>query len=336
MLYRISRVTLRRYSPASAAAITLAGVAIALLLRFVVDDWLPPGFPYLTFFPAVILTGFFLGNRAGIASALLCGLCAWYFFIAPANSFALSGGAVVALGFYVLVVGTDLALIELMRRALRQMSGEHARATQLARTNALMFHELQHRVSNNLQVIASLLKMQRRNLADPAAQAALDMASARLDMVSRVQRRLHDPNRQEIDLSALLEEMAPEILEMSGSAQDVALRLDTRPVRVSSDQSVPLALICAELIANALEHGRDGAGRLDLELRCTPAGTGRALLEVADGGPGLPEGFDLDQARSLGLRIARQFAQQLEASLTMADRPSPGGTRASLSFPVAS
>lgn len=335
MLDRLSAWSLTERSAVFVAAFTVGSFAIALALRFLADGLLPPGFPYLTFFPAVILTGFVCGTRAGAVSALFCGLAAWYFFIAPLNSFALTGGTLLALVFYAFVVATDLFLIALMRRAVRRMRHEADRAAKLAETNALMFHELQHRVSNNLQVMAALLKLQRRNVGDPAAQAALDAASARLDVVARVQRQLHDPARQDIDLARFLADMVPDVLATAGLAAGVELDLQAQPLRVSSDQSIPLALVCTELIANALEHAPDAEGRLRLTVRCAGADTGTALLEVSDNGPGLPAGFDLEQSRSLGLRIARQFAVQLGGQLTMANRHGQRGTRALLQFPLA-
>ena len=56
----------------------VAATGAALLLRMVLDPVLPPGFPYLTFFPAVVLTAFFFGLRPGIICAVLSGLAAWY------------------------------------------------------------------------------------------------------------------------------------------------------------------------------------------------------------------------------------------------------------------
>lgn len=333
MLDRLSAWSLTTRSRPFVVGFTLGSFFIALALRFLVDPWLPAGFPYLTFFPAVILTGFICGTRAGTASAILCGFAAWYFFIAPANSFALTAGTAVALAFYVFVVTTDLLLIEIMRRALLRMRREADRAAGLAQTNALMFHELQHRVSNNLQVMASLLKLQRRNVTDPAAKAALDAASARLDIVGKVQRRLHDPNRQEVDLASFLAEMVPDVVEASGQCDHVTLTLYLHELRVSPEQSVPLALVCTELVANALEHGRGLDDHLALTVRCAPVSPSEAVVEISDSGTGLPESFDLDQSPSLGLRIARQFALQIGGQLSMENRPGAGGTRALLHFP---
>ena len=116
----IEQLPLARNNPALGLLATLAIFAVAWLLRVLVDSSLPSGFPYVTFFPAVIVTSFLFGWRMGILSAILCGLVAWYYFILPFNSFALDG-ARVALGFYVFVVATDLALVHGIQTANRRL-----------------------------------------------------------------------------------------------------------------------------------------------------------------------------------------------------------------------
>lgn len=105
----------------SAVSATVA----ALLVRYAIDRALPPGFPYLTFFPAVILTTFFCGIRPGILCATLSGIAAWYFFIPPYNAFVLNGTIAIALGLYAFVVGVDILLIHgLQRTAARLHTSE--------------------------------------------------------------------------------------------------------------------------------------------------------------------------------------------------------------------
>lgn len=309
----------------------IAAVGLSFWLRLVLDGSLPAGFPYLTFFPAVVLTTFFAGTAAGFVAGVLCGLAAWYFFLPPAQSFALTPNAALALGFYVLIVGTEIVLIHVMNRALREQSAATARADALARTNTLMFQELQHRVSNNLQVVSSLLKVQRRAITDPAAIAALDAAANRLEVVARIQRSLHDPTRQDVDLSQFLAEVGPQIITATAVGQAARLEVDAEAITVTAERAVPLALICAELIANALEHGTDGVHAQDITVSARTDGDGRAHVEVRDNGPGLPAGFDLDRAQSLGLKIARQFTLQLGGKLTMT---SDRGTVARIEFPL--
>lgn len=76
MIVRFSNWAMLRRPPAFRWAFAAAAFAIAFALRYALDGELPPGFPYLTFFPAVIVTAFFAGIREAIAVAVLCGLAA--------------------------------------------------------------------------------------------------------------------------------------------------------------------------------------------------------------------------------------------------------------------
>jgi two-component sensor histidine kinase len=305
---------------------------VALFVRYELEGMLPPGFPYLTFFPAVLLSAYFLGTGPGVAVAVASGLAAWYFFIAPFNSFAVTGATLVALAFYAFVAATEIGLTTLAQHARRALSAERQSNAQLAEQRRLMFHELQHRVSNNLTTVSGLMKLQRRMVTDEAAQLALDDSVRRIDLVSRIMRNLHDPSGQTVDMARFLADTGRDILESTGATDRVALKMAAEPLLVGPDVSVPLGLISAELLANTLEHGFPGdrAGQIGVSLAATSE-EGRALLLIRDNGKGLPDGFDIEQARSLGLSIARQFAKQLGGTLVMERRPE-GGTEARLEF----
>ncbi len=332
MLTRITKLTLAEHGPAYRATFVAVAFAVSFAIRYFGDPYFPMGFPYLTFFPAIILTAFFAGVREGIILAVLCGLASWYFFIAPRESFALDGASALALGFYIFIVTTDIFLIYVMNRALVALGEEKKRSEGLAAQRELMFHELQHRVSNNLQVVASMLKLQRRRVSDPQAGVALEEASSRVNVVARIQRSLHDPARQQVDFRKFLNEVMDDLLKASGIGGRVRHSVEVDPVPVSSDQSVPLALIATEFVSNAIEHGGRGGGELAIAVSLKDAGEGRAVLEVHDSGTGLPDGFDAAATTSLGLGIARQFAEQLGGSMVLESRD---GTRARVEFPVA-
>ena len=305
---------------------------LAFFLRYELEGSLPPGFPFLTFFPAIILGSYFLGTAPGIGIAVAGLTAAWYFFIAPLNSFVLNSASIVALLFYVFIVGTSILLIHVVRRAMRALEAERQANATLAEQRRLMFHELQHRVSNNLATVSGLLKLQRRAVSDEAAGVALEDSVRRIDLVARIMRNLHDPSGQTVDMARFLADTGRDILESSGAADRVSLEVEADPLLVGPDVSVPLGLIATELVANTLEHGfpGDSAGRIGVTLGTRPD-EGKALLQIRDNGQGLPDGFDIEKARSLGLSIARQFAKQLGGTLVMERRPE-GGTEARLEF----
>lgn len=317
-------------SPVYQSVFASLAILISIALRAYLDHALPPGFPYLTFFPAVILTGYFAGTRAGTVVAVVCGLAAWYWFLAPQHSFALSQPILVALGFYVFISATELVLIHAMRYALSKLEIEKDRSDTLAQANKTMFHELQHRVSNNLQVVASLLKMQRRNVVDEGARAALDVASARLQVVASIQRQLHNPKRQSTDMGQLMRDVLPEVVSSSALSDRMVLDFDVEPVIVTGDQATPLALIIVELVSNAVEHAArdDGVTHLHLTMRSRGA---EATIIVQDDGKGLPADFVPEKSRSLGLRVALQFTEQLGGTLKF---ETVNGTRVTLTLPL--
>ncbi len=319
-MQRLRRWATKKHGLGEEIAMAVASTVIALALREALDGVLPPGFPFITFFPAVTLTAFFASTRAGIMAALGCGITAWTWYVGPTASLAQS---LVAMGFFVLVTATDITLIDLMRRALVKLDGERQTSDALAQANKLMFHELQHRVSNNLQVVASILKMQQRSVADEGARAALDAASARLRIVSGIQRQLHNPKRQSADIAALLRDLLPEVMESTDSRAQ--LEVAGGGVILAADQATPVGLIVVELVSNALEHA--AGADLSIRVEVKPG----AEITVTDNGPGLPEGFAAERSRSLGLRIALQFTEQLGGTLNFA---SAGGTRAVLAFPA--
>jgi two-component sensor histidine kinase len=319
---RLPLVFARKWQAYAAATLLCA---VALLLRAAAAPILPAGHAYVSFFPAVALACFLFGARSGVYAALLCGAAAWYFFMPPTQTFSVSPEVIVAMLFYTGVVAVDISLIRWMQRANYTLGLERERTRGLAETHALLFRELQHRVSNNLQVVAALLTLQRRSIADEGARKALDEASARLALVGKISRSLYDPAGQGQTIRAFLEMLGGELLEASGRG-DIALFVEApRDLTLEPDVTMPIALIFAEAVSNALEHGfaERHDGRIAVLLRTQSDGA--LTLVVADDGPGVPTGFDPVAGGSLGLKIATTLANQLGGRFTMKNAPLGGG-----------
>lgn len=330
MLTALGKVLLRPRSPAFEWSFAVAALAVALGLRLWLAGVLPPGFPFLTFLPAALLTAVFASIRSGIVVAVLSGLIAWFLFLEPGWSFRVNAGTATAIGIYAMVLVTLFLFIAATERALRDLREARAQADRLARGRELMLSEMQHRVSNKLAMVAALLRAQSARMGPGEARDALAAAQQRIMTISRLQRLLHRPDRQSIELSEYLAEIAQDATEAAGLDPGV-LRLELEPWRLARDQTLPLGLIVCELLLNAFEHAasvRDLTVRLRLE-RCPVAN--RIAVTIEDNGPGLAPGFDLAQSDSLGLTIARQFAEQLDGSLTLETGPD-GGARARLEF----
>lgn len=318
---------LARLGPVGDLLIAAAGSTLATLLRFQIENQLPAGFPFLTYFPVVILGAFIFGTRAGIFTAIFSGLATWYWFLPPVRSWELDHNGQVAMGFYVFITATEIALVHWMQRANRSLVAEREANMRLAETRELLFRELQHRVSNNLQMVAALLTVQRRQLSDESARAALDEAARRLQTIGRISRQLYDPAGGGQELGSFLDQLARDVIETSTQMPVRHVITGEAGASLTPEAAIPLALVVAESIANAIEHGFvEGQHDPELQIRLQPLDQQRMAVEIEDNGRGLPADFSLDRSDSLGLRIATMLAGQLGGKFTLA----PAGSRGAL------
>jgi two-component sensor histidine kinase len=207
-------------------------------------------------------------------------------------------------------------------RALRESRDSLER---LARQQAILLREVNHRVANSLQLISSLIELQVRKLRDPEARAALRQAAARVDAVSLVHRRLYTSSDvQFVDLDQYVTGLVDELRRATaGDVPGDRIELRTEPIRVETDKAVSIGLIVNELVTNALKYaypdGRQGMVRVVL-LREPEGGT---ILSVEDDGVGLPDGEFESKGTGLGSMIVHTMAQSLGASFAT-ERRKPG------------
>lgn len=251
-----------RSSSLKAWACAFLAFALALGARFVFDDVLPSGFPYLTFFPAVILTAFFAGLRPGIVCAVLCGLSAWYWFIPPFDSFHVNLQGVIALVFYVCIVSVDILLIQLMHSATQGLRAERAvtrdlydqqremvlRLKEREERQQVLQNELSHRMKNTLAMVQGVVGQSLRHA--PDLKTASDLASARIMALGRSQDMLTQSNWQSAEIRSIIEaSLAPHIDHPS------RFQVDGVRMQLDATQSMGLALMLHELATNAVKYG---------------------------------------------------------------------------------
>jgi two-component sensor histidine kinase len=209
-----------------------------------------------------------------------------------------------------------IVLIHTLNVAIDRLRHERTRARILAQQRETMFAELQHRISNNLQLVAALLNLETGHVTDQSARKALDEASKRLALIGKLHRNLYDPKGAEIDFGVFLKTLCDDILG-AWNARNVDCLVKSIKVTLPAEQSIPIALIAAELMSNSLEDGLNGRpyGRISVDVRRD--GANAIILEVADDGNGLPPGFDVATAKSLGLNIVQMLTQQLAGRFEM-------------------
>ena len=180
----------------------------------------------------------------------------------------------------------------------------------------LLLQELNHRVKNNLQVVASLLGLERRR----AESEGLDFegmrdVQARVLSMASIHEGLQDVGSFDtVDLVAYIERLADRFVPVYGAQFSVSVQSTGNPY-IQLAAAAPVGLIVCELVSNAHEHaypdGKDGKVTIGLnrEGDC-------ATLSVSDEGVGLPKEFDLSATERLGLSLVRDLASQIGTEIS--------------------
>ena len=194
----------------------------------------------------------------------------------------------------------------------------------LLREKGILLQELQHRVANSLQIIASVLLQSARRAPSDDTRNHLYDAHSRVMSVAALQKQLASSTLGEVGLRAYFAELCQSIgAAMIRDPEQLTLEVNADESVASAEVSVSLGLIVTELVINALKHAFPGRrhGKIMVGYRSTgPAWT----LSVRDDGVGMPK--DCAGARpGLGTSIVAALAQQLQASVQVADA-GPGTT----------
>jgi two-component sensor histidine kinase/putative methionine-R-sulfoxide reductase with GAF domain len=192
---------------------------------------------------------------------------------------------------------------------------EHGRAV----LRGVLAQEIHHRVKNNLQTVASLLRLQARaDHVDP--RKALDDSVNRILAIAAVHEVLMERREEEVELADLLDRLRSMLVQGLASGKEVASAFE--PVQLAGGRATALALVFSELFQNALEHGGTTV-RVELARR-----DGAIVLAIADNG----DGIDGEPDSGTGLSIVRALVRdELGGTLSL---DSNGGLRAEVVFPA--
>jgi two-component sensor histidine kinase len=194
----------------------------------------------------------------------------------------------------------------------------------------LLSKEADHRLLNNMQMVASLLSLQSRTCANVEAASQLDIAANRVATIERVHRRLHSlDGTQVVAFKQYLEDFCRDfstlVLSKEGAERDIIVRGTEISLPVAT--GIPLGFIANELITNAAKYGN---GRILVTLEPEP--TKGWALSVFNDGPALPDGFDPETGKGMGMKIITSFIRRISGTLLFGRGDENQGARFTVLF----
>jgi two-component sensor histidine kinase len=316
-----------RARPAVGLGVALLVFLLAFFLRYSFGNDLY-NVPFITLFPAILIAALVGGVSVGLLVAILSAAAAWVWFLPPSATFALHWpDGYLTWALFILTCVIQLYVVYALNKTVDELS--------LARDrSAALFQELQHRVANNLQFVASMLRLKRRALQlDPSAGERLfESAQSRLDTMARLHRRLYSPDSLERPVGEFLQSLCDDILASRG-VQTINCNVVAPAMAFDLQRLVALGLLLNELVTNSVKHGFIDRESGTVTVSLQPNGPSRLVLTVADNGRGLPPGIDLVEANSLGLRIMNSLVAQLGGEMSWLEQQQ--GTAVRIEFPMA-
>ncbi len=208
-----------------------------------------------------------------------------------------------------------------------EVRASEKRQKALVHDNVALLHEMQHRVANSLQIIASILMQSARKVQSSEARSHLSDAHQRVMSIATLQRHLAESDANAVELEPYLAQLCASIgASMIFDPEQLTLTTEVDPVSISGDVSVSLGLVVTELVINALKHAFPNGRHGHVIVGYTVKGDDWTL-SVSDDGVGIDEDPERSTA-GLGTRIVQALAKQLGAEIVVED--AAPGTRVSL------
>ncbi|HEX8365273.1 MAG TPA: histidine kinase dimerization/phosphoacceptor domain -containing protein [Allosphingosinicella sp.] len=323
------------------AVIALAFFGLRYLLAGLDLD--PEQLPlFLFFMPAVVLAAFLFDRGSGYVAVVVSAALGLYFVVDPVRPLAApDDGDLLRIVSFLVIGFLTAAIVQMLARSfdrvstrLSEVTRGHAeaerRAAALEAADAqkeLLLHDINHRIKNQLQVVAGYISLGQRDVADEQAAEVLGSAANRLKVLARVYDRLQlGRETTSVGARGFIEEMVNDLQPGLIGVRPIVLRAEAEAAELSSGRAVTIGLMINELVSNAVRFAfaEDEAGTiLVLFRRCE----GGFCLEVIDDGRGFRS-----EARSgsVGQRMLRALVAQLDGTIEWAGPP---GTRVSVAFP---
>lgn len=180
----------------------------------------------------------------------------------------------------------------------------------------ILLKEIHHRVKNNLQIIVSLLRLQKKYVEDDTVRSVLADCNSRISSMSRIHERLYQSN----DLASIsyrdyLRDLIDEMIAASGVDRDrIEIDLKLPDFQIDMNLAVPLGLLINEILTNVFKHGMSGDAYNKVYIHVVHL-NGAYTVRIGDNGPGYPDDLFKNEQGSMGILLLHELTHQLDGSI---------------------
>jgi PAS domain S-box-containing protein len=181
------------------------------------------------------------------------------------------------------------------------------------REKEVLLRELHHRVKNNVQIMASLLRLQTGHIKNKKMQEMVKSYLGRIQSMGIIHEKLyHSEDLGRINLSRNIRSLATHLFHTYGvNANVVKLKVEMEDLYLDINRAIPLGLIVNEIISNSLKYGFPASRKGEVFISLKSTDKGKVVLKIIDTGIGIPSDIDLNNPHSLGLLLVDDLVNQI-------------------------
>lgn len=222
-------------------------------------------------------------------------------------------------------IGATIITLGGKRRAVgifRDITGRRQAEEQIRsalREKEILLKELHHRVKNNLQIVASMLRLQSGYITDREARMLFEESWNRIETMAIIHDKLYrTKDLARVDFKEYVEELSSNLLTLTaGKSEEIELESDVEGVVLDVNNSIPCGLIINELVSNSLKHAFPDGRKGKITISMHSDDDGGITLFVGDNGIGFSDGVDFRNTESLGLQLVVSLVEQLDGVIEL-------------------
>ncbi|TAG91400.1 MAG: PAS domain S-box protein [Oscillatoriales cyanobacterium] len=198
-----------------------------------------------------------------------------------------------------------------------------ARLQAALREKEVLVKEIHHRVKNNMQVVSSLLQLQAQYIEDEAMLSLFEESQTRIHSMALIHEQLYQSDSlARIDIQTYVENLVANLFQSFGCSNNlIEIILNVDPFFLNIETAIPCGLIINELVSNSLKYAFAPNIKGEIKIDFREILDRQFYLSIQDNGSGFPTDFDVENTETLGVRLVKMLAEQLDGKISIDSHP---------------